>query len=681
MLSAVLPVYTQTGIPGRNGTADRRTALEFLDSAGQYIAEGQWNSALTQAELGLVYAPDIPDLLYVKALALSGMGRPPAEVISAVAAAVGFPSWNRYNRDAGRILLADLLSDTCEPEQAVAILDASPAVSSADAWFIRAKSLYRTGNPSQARTAVKTARAMFPYDSRFAELFFRQEAGLPFSDDARSLADDFIRVLPYVSMEDPDVTLYALPFVTDGDDRIRLLQSYRVAGNRHSLSPVYALRDGLVSEAAAFEEIQTYAASGMDFSVFREFALLLSDDETRKEVGAWLDSYDGLFFWDVNGDGITDLTVQYESGRPSSVVFDDNQDGVETFSALCDTGVPYEVRLNTGDGENLTVSYGVFPAVSRVRSGEDDSPVLYDMVPGRLLWTPVDMEAVSIPVLEDPFYVPIVRQGPLRLDETALAFSAYSIEKPSAERSGARIRFNMLDGVPVSAVSSVNGMPYAYTVFEEGIPIFRNVDTENDGFYEVTEKYGYDSEKTGAYDTGENTAVLNLYGPDVTGKGIYLSGIAADMDRDGYPEYMEELLPYGGRRISWDIDADGIWDIRYIKYGQNSGAVMEEEVQYRRPVTGELVSVFCTDGIPRRVETSSGSREIRRDVSENLYWIGKTPGEAMPGASGEQAAKKLLEKYNLEGRPDVSFLTEIDGVRILLVYAGGLYFGEIIDEA
>ena len=109
---------------------------------------GDFGNALAQSELGLNYDDSVADLWYVKAAAKSGLGESKADVLPLVMKSITEGEWVDYNRDGARVLYADLLCDTGNYVQAIAILDSKPFVYSADAEFIRVKSYYcmRTGN-------------------------------------------------------------------------------------------------------------------------------------------------------------------------------------------------------------------------------------------------------------------------------------------------------------------------------------------------------------------------------------------------------------------------------------------------------------------------------------------------------------------------------------------------------
>ena len=67
--------FAQTGTSGGAASAaNRKTAQRCLSLSENFMLNGDWQNALSQAELGLSYDSGISDLLYVKAAALTNLG-------------------------------------------------------------------------------------------------------------------------------------------------------------------------------------------------------------------------------------------------------------------------------------------------------------------------------------------------------------------------------------------------------------------------------------------------------------------------------------------------------------------------------------------------------------------------------------------------------------------------------
>jgi hypothetical protein len=223
---------------------------------------------------------------------------------------------------------------------------------------------------------------------------------------------------------------------------------------------------------------------------------------------------------------------------------------------------------------------------------------------------------------------------------------------------GAHIRYSLFRGQPVSAVSTVNGTPFAYLVYEKGILRFRNIDKNGDGFYETTEIYRF-----------------------IEGKGVFLSRVLVDLDMDGYPEYSEEYTEDDGRIAGWDLDGDGIQESVYKRTGDGT-----EESFFIHPATGEIVGVKITGGIPESVTSGGKKLFITRDgYSDSFFWIGGTPDSSALFERGLKMrrgtiAEELIELYDLNGIKGVPYVAGTAEADILVFPSGTFYFGEIIRE-
>ena len=97
--------------------ANKKTAQRCLQLAENFILNNDYQSAYNQAVLGLAYDNSISDLLYIKATSLNHLeGSVNAEVLATVREALEIDNWINNNKNNARILYADMLSETCNPE-------------------------------------------------------------------------------------------------------------------------------------------------------------------------------------------------------------------------------------------------------------------------------------------------------------------------------------------------------------------------------------------------------------------------------------------------------------------------------------------------------------------------------------------------------------------------------------
>ena len=92
--------------------------------------------------------------------------------------------------------------------------------------------------------------------------------------------------------------------------------------------------------------------------------------EELKIVASFLDSFEGEILFDFNKDGIFELISMYKNGRPTKAFYEENQDGLVTWSCDFDYGTPRKIFLpeSTTDTVDITFVYARYPYVSKVES-------------------------------------------------------------------------------------------------------------------------------------------------------------------------------------------------------------------------------------------------------------------------------------------------------------------------
>lgn len=676
-LFALNPVKTGSSLSDSAAQANRRTALRCLSIAKEYATNKEWASVVSQAELGLAYDESIADLWYVDAIGKNALGATRATVLPLVTKALTEGQWVDYNRDSARILFADILCDTGRFSEVPGILDAQPVLFSADAEYIRTKAYYRLHDAASIQTArdkIDTARKIYPEDTRFPLLFFKSESPAEENPQVRKIADSFIsRISLYADAapdKDAELEMYASLFAR-GEQQIRMLKSFAARGLQHPLFAAAALRSGLYDEQKAFDYFVSFADGSISYKMLEDFVPLITNDAVREKANTYFTAYGGVILFDSDGDGIDNMYVKYNRGRPETVVFDRNQDGIIDWKISCDFGEPVNGEVTS---HNLYISWNPYPYLNHVEfRGTDDKSVLtFNLVQERMNWTPFDM--VSDTVVEDAtgvtFFFPVLKKNMDDINDESLIAAASSYEIPSKERPGAKINFTILDGQAQLARYSVNGTMYAQAQFENGVPTMRTVDADGDGVFETTEFYGFDKDGTmEVHSMEEERAVMtNLFGLPADGAGFYLKLIQVDRDGDTVPDFTEEYLPHGGKITSWDTDRDGLWDIRYVKYPP-ADTVIEDALFYET-TQHDLVTVTSIDGIPSKVKTNAEELSVTKDPKYRFYWIGEM------GRS--EFAKKALVALNQSSSQGVCTTVAEGEVNMLCVRIGNYYFGKIL---
>lgn len=643
-----LSVYAQESTVS---AANKKTAQRCLSLAENYLLKNSYQSALSQAELGLSYDDSISDLYYIKATAQKNLPYLTADVLETVRIGIEKDNWINNNQNNARVLYADLLSNTCNPQASLEVLQMAPVIYSADAEFIRIKDYYRIGTRdsiAQARLKLDTVRRIFPKDERFPYLFFMFETlfmnqaakeGLEYviPENVQRIADDYILKLPDYKNKEIDLEIMASMFTT-GEAQKRLLKATGEKGQKTPIYALAALKAGVISEEKAFniffgeEENQVYS---FKLNTLEAFMVLIKDEALKAELKKHLESYNGTIYIDENLDLIDELAVTYERGRASFINFDVNNDGHIEIAAGCDFGVPMYISFHS---PSMQLFYDIYPYVSNI--SEKDG-VHYFFNTTDYVYSPFEMIVDSVfETMDVEFYIPYVNDEYTPPERSVMLLNTNLIQAPVEERSGALANYVMVAGKPYSIqFVDENNIKYSWALCQEGFPFVRYVDYDNDNILETTEYYSIDEKKE--FQSEEDQQVIkNIFGINLFDQDFYLSQIKIDRNNDGLPEFSEEYLEKGGKVSSWDNDGNGIWDYEFIRYPEENGPLVEETIFYDDKGM-EIVSVTDIAGIPSKVKVNKVEQPVIRGVNNDVYWIGSKEALTIEKAIINSVGNKL----------------------------------------
>lgn len=703
---ALKPINTGDALKDSAAMANRRTALRCLALANDYAVQSNWGAVASQVELGLAYDDSISDLWYMKALACNKNRKPSADVLSYAEKALELDNWANYNYDSARVLYADILCDTLRYEEVSAVLDKAPLVFSADAEYIRAKSYYRIRTPGaleQARNKIDNARQIYPKDSRFPLLFFKNESPTDDNEQVRRIANFFISTISQYAAAAPDkdaeLEIYAALFAR-GAIQTKMLQSFSARGLKHPLFAEAAVKKNLLSQEKAVQYIEKFAAKGLDYEMLKSFVSMLSENDAKEKAAAFLLAFNGTIFRDTDGDGIYNMRIVYSRGRPKTIIYDANQDELHEWRVACDFGNPLSGSANPN---NMFFEWGEYPYLKVVgfRDEKGNTLASYDISQGALKWTPVKIEVdkdlsfgdsiqfyVPVPNLDDYNPKNFVVRSSLKdrtraqpssfpLPVAKLASAASLAHVPTKERTGASIIFYVLDGKIQSGDYMQSGQLYARAQFKNDMPYMRSVDADGDGIFETTEIYEKDKDNSMDVHSmeDERNIIINMFGSVTSdNESWYLKQIQVDTNRDSVPDFTEEYLPFGGKISSWDTNNDGKWDIRFVKKSRSSKnapkdeAVLEEAYFYDENKV--QVCISSKGGVPASVTKGGRAVTVTEDPMYKFYWLGKT------GSS--ELAKEVLTSLSRNPTQCVAMVVEHGGVRVKGIKIGDTAYGMIM---
>ena len=653
--------------------AARKSATRCLETATENCAAGNWRAAEAQAKMGLAYDETLSDLWYILAVCSQGSGESKAQAISLLEKAFQNSQWTKYNRDNARLLYAELLCETSRAEEALKVLDSRPRLRLADADFIRAKSYYRlktTEGTLQARRKIDDAKKSYPNDERFALVFFRNEDPQDTDETSTRLREYFVsKVARGDYKEDAELEIRAAVFAA-GDEKQALLEAFSRKGLAHPLFAAEGLKAELLSEKEAVEYVASFASGKVDFGVFKDVLLLLSDEQVIGDVASRLKDFAGTFVVDTDADGNDDLAVKYADGLVETITFDKNADGELEWQLSCDANVPATGKL---PASAMSFSWKDFPYLIALDVTSDGRTVEhFSLVEQTLKWSPVVMqkdEELSALLGED-FVFPRVAEGDSgALSVTELLDAAREFEAVITGQG--KIVFSLLDGnIEQAKYYTQGGSLFAQAEFEGNVPVSRAVDADGDGVFETTEFYSLDEEgKRGAHALEEERRIVqNLYGVPAEGEEFYLAMVQVDTDADAQVDFSEEYLADGQKVSSWDTDKDGNWNVRRV--GHSDGT---EEAMFYDHANDNLVVVKSLRGVPQEVDSGGQKLFASFDSGNDFYWLSKRRDFDVQDVSSLAAkAKVSLGAQNAQG---YSMVVEEGGQIALCVRVGQLDFG------
>lgn len=664
--------------------SNTRIAERYLNSAEKYLFAENWNSAFSQAELGLHYDNTISDLYYIKALAMTKKGEKRADVYAVIKQAIEKDKWTNYNRNGARILYGDILSDLGLYDDSIAVLDQKPFIYSADAEFIRIKNYYRMGTAdsiSQARAKLNSVRKVYPADTRFPKLFFifemlfmnraEMDAAINYEipEIVKSISADYINRIPDYDNNDIDTEVMALLFA-DGQQQTRLLKA---VGEKNSNSPLYAyagLKTGILSEEKAYNIFFESSADNYNLDLLKAFAALIQNEGLRTNLHDRLNSFTGTLFVDEELDLRIELTIQYERGRPVKVSYDADNDDVLDLNAECDFGVPVRLEFHNVD---MTLEYNSYPAVKQIEMNEQK--MLFNFLDKDFSYEPFDMTAEKLfTQFNVNFFIPYVNREVTVPEEYMLAKKASSVVVKTNERRNSEVKYSVYDGMPVYAAFYEGSRRYAYASMEAGYPFVRYVDTDGDEYFETIESYDFSFSKKFISDESKQL-VNNVFGDNVFSADMFLLSVEIDRNGNTINEFKEEYTAYNGKKTFWDNDDDGHWDCAYIRHSDesNSGILREEAIFYDKK-GNEIVSLVSENGTPSLISYMGNQYPVIPGEKKSLFWLEQ---------KGDSECEEIIEKDNWKGYLNgaVKLIEYKDNVRLFVIRIDSSVYCRLVPES
>ena len=637
-------------------------ALEYLTKAAKSYAAGDYAHTLEYVRKGQSYNNSLADFSYLEAQCLMQLGESRAKALAAAEqAAVSGLTYHVFDLEAVTLLLGQLYVETCRYTDAITMLDSLP-FPSADSDFYYAWALYGLGQEEKAREHIAISLDRWSFDPRFPTLFFLQERSKPVSRSGKRLADMLMQQLPVWLEREPSIAVYAAPFDPNPRENNRRLKIYRnmyrgnekARGGKTQLSAILAeLRYGVIDEKTAVKEffsVKTQHIIKKPVNGKKALPVIYSDQlielcslvgmvSVRQNIADRLKIFTGVIVEDENHDGILSSAVFFEQGRPVSAFFDPNQDETYDYQVICNFGAP-DVITTAKNG--YTVRYDTYPAIRSIVQKENKAT--YTLRPFALRWEPVeqhefDLNLKNSEVNAEPFFTLRLRASVSLLQESDILFTTLYRDEPSTREKDTFYRTHFEKGSIISVETRKNAKTVAHARYRNGTLVEKIFDYDEDGFFEVTERY-------------------NQYGE--------IEKIAIDINKNKLFEYYE-LYDRDGKIVkNWDENEDGIPEIQYTQFPSG-----EAETVWQRRFSGQSGSVLYQNGAPAKLTIGSRAFQLIKEDSYPLYWLGKRPHFS------DKIAEKLLQVFN-ESTASVESYTAIAGNdELYAVRSGGYIFVEL----
>jgi hypothetical protein len=641
-------------------------AVSCLERTTTLYAEGSYEAAMFQAELGRGYASKMADFPYLKALCANLLDEPAKYCLDYLN--IAFEKgmmWHRFNVEDALLLKANLSVNAKLYIEALRIVN-SLSFESSDASLIKAKALYGLGRRKEAEDVVLQALDRHSFDSRFPKLFLVQEKDKRQTAYSKSIANRILENL-YV-WKDNEPVLLPLSVSFENDDKInrRNLKIYREM-HTHFL-PSYTVQElffagetilsninyGVLSDEASIRELFSLKVTLRDFStgkkiiqnaIYKEHLLQLAkivgNQSARDLIKSLLLNYSGVLLDDENKDGFAESILYYKAGRPDVALFDREQNGYPTFVVECNFGIPKKVLI--GD-EMHVLTYDEYPFVSSFQIQDD----FFQIRPRVLKWQAFTLERLKLMLFSDSekhksFFVLTLNSNIKKINETTLKYVATYKE---VKKEDEKIRTFYDRGEIISLETRIDNEVVSLVNYKNGIPSIEKNDIDRDGYFEKLQEF----------DRQGNIKKISL-----------------DFNKDGIFEYNEYYIANGAVRKQWSsVDLSNARLVKDVVYTLLPSS--DEVVEWVHPLTGNSVFLRFSDGEPRTVESHGVKIPILHETTSPIYWF-----KSIPHFAGNIAG--VLEgEFNNSSSPIFSCIVEVAGGSVFAFKAGGRIFAEFVSD-
>ncbi|MDR1867129.1 MAG: hypothetical protein LBQ77_02540 [Treponema sp.] len=493
---------------------DTAIVARYIRWAEQSFSQNHRAEALAALERAQDFASVSSDVSYLLAWIRFQQKGSLGSVLVPLWQAIETNRWNTYTEESARLLEAEILITVRRFDQALRVLEYVPL--SADSLWLKVRALHNIDR-QHCLSELKKALALYPREPRLVRFFFEQYAELE-----PSITDNLILHLPSLVNADPSFLYIVSPFLTDKNQAVTLIESYRAMFPHDSRHLPAALNVGAIDEQTAIEEL--FAVKELDKTVLEQVYALLRTDSTQHTYMQRLLQFTGTITEDIDRDGVVESYTEYKNGSLQSYFYDSNQDGLYDYSIFFESELPKRAVLITtaepaapfafpvydSDRNLAHIQWEYYPYVSYSAIDHER----YVPAAGSLITEPITLQHFIGSFLypqPNPHFIP--------LNKNMLSMSARYIERPSSMFSNITEIVELNEGIPYRAREyNATGLLLSETVFSHGKPVTQTIDLDCDGRRET----------------------IWHFLPDMESAYI-LSYSESDWDNDGEFEYIEYI--------------------------------------------------------------------------------------------------------------------------------------------
>jgi len=515
---SIVLLYISSGLSLFAQVDETPLAQLYVEGALKAIHDGRWSDAEVLLEQGSDFSAASSDLSYLIALVRFQLERPVTTVLEALRQAKMTDRWQRYTAQSASLIEAQALMMMRQFEQAQQILQS--LFPSADVLYFQLTILALQDYQDQFTQLFYKTVNTYPLDPRFPALYFRYMKNKTPGPQDPSVVSLLLSRLPILQKTDPNLPVLAIPFIQDLSERRRIFESYQALGNdMFPLLPL-GLELGVIDETKAINELTIHHTIPVE--LLRHVWAQLRSDTSRQHFAQKFSSFSGRITEDSDGDGVSEVVVEYQNGRIQSYRFDANQDRIDEILVMFEQGLP---KLGTiapyEESLEAQVFWDAYPLVEQCIAGA----VTYIPAPAAFYYAPFQLKPLVGTYPEVPLLFPERETLLPRLTERSLVSFAAKIIRPGKLAKGSIETIELKNSLPLRSVETLQGKINSILEFYLGQPFIQHIDMDLDGRMETVRRF--------------RIGTLRLDPVEALEYPQNYDSIESDWDGDGIFEYRE----------------------------------------------------------------------------------------------------------------------------------------------